>query len=203
MRCESHDGTWDLVAVGSDSVDVVGQGADGGAHRLAGKTLKRYLRLIDTKTHGRRYDVTPLFADHTAFSTLVEDLARPFAKGNVDCIVGIDALGFILGAAMAIRMEVGFIPVRKGGKLPVKSDASKFVDYTGQEKSLELRVGAVRAGTRVLIVDEWVETGAQLKAATELIEKQGGVVIGIATINIDDRPSTRALRKKYRCHAVW
>jgi adenine phosphoribosyltransferase len=165
--------------------------------------LKEYLRLIDTKTQGRRYDVTPLFADYAAFSTLVEDLAQPFTGGKVDCVAGIDALGFVLGAAMAIRLKVGFIPVRKGGKLPVASDTSMFVDYTGQSKSLELRLGAVPAGTRVLIVDEWVETGAQVQAAIELIEKQGGVVAGIAAINIDDGPRTRVLRKKYMCHAVW
>ena len=165
--------------------------------------MNDYLRLVDTQTQGRRYDVTPLFANYAAFSELVEDLIQPFTGGKVDCVAGIDALGFILGAAMAIRLKVGFIPVRKGGKLPVRCDTARFVDYTGQGKSLELRPGAVRARTRVLMVDEWVETGAQVKAAIELVEKQGGVVIGIAAINIDDNPSTRVLREKYTCHTVW
>jgi adenine phosphoribosyltransferase len=165
--------------------------------------MKRYLGLIDTQTRGRRYDVTPLFANYPAFSTLVADLIRPFTGDKVDCVAGVDALGFILGAAMATRLNVGFIPVRKAGKLPVGSDTASFVDYTGQSKSLELRQGAVRVGTRVLIVDDWVETGAQIKATIELLEKQGGAVIGIAAIKIDDSRGTRVLRKKYKCHTVW
>ena len=95
-------------------------------------------------------------------------------------MAGIDALGFILGAAIAVRLKKGFVPIRKGGKLPVQTDVARFVDYTGQEKSLELRVGAIQPRTRVLVVDEWVETGAQVRAAIELLEKQGGVVIGVA-----------------------
>jgi len=165
--------------------------------------MKGYLELIDTKTKGRRYDVTPLFGSFPAFSALVEDLAQPFTGGQVDQVAGIDALGFILGVAMAIRLEVGFIPVRKGGKLPVESDTASFVDYTGLSKLLELRRGAVRAGIHVLIVDEWVETGGQVKTAIDLLEKQGGIVMGIAAINIDDNPSTRVLREKYKCHTVW
>ena len=162
-----------------------------------------YLRLIDTQTQGRRYDVTPLFADFQAFSALVEDLIRPFAKVEFDCVAGIDALGFILGAAIAVRLKKGFVPIRKGGKLPVRTDTAEFVDYTEQKKSLELRVGAIPTGTRVLVVDEWIETGAQVRAAIELLEKQGGVLIGVATINMDDNAVTRQLRNKYQCHSVW
>jgi adenine phosphoribosyltransferase len=165
--------------------------------------MDNYLRLIDTQTHGRRYDVTPLFADFQAFSALVEDLIHPFAEVEFDCAAGIDALGFILGAAIAVRLKKGFVPIRKGGKLPVPADVAEFVDYTGQKKSLELRIGAIQAGTRVLLVDEWVETGAQIQAAIELVEKQGGVVIGVTTTNMEDNAVTRLLRNKYHCHSVW
>ena len=165
--------------------------------------MDNYLRLIDTQTQGRRYDVTPLFADFQAFSALVEDLIRPFAEVEFDCVAGIDALGFILGAAIAVRLEKGFVPIRKGGKLPVPAGGTEFVDYTGQEKSLELRIGAIQPGTRILVVDEWVETGAQVQAAVDLLEKQGGVVIGVATINMEDTAVTRLLRGKYQCHSVW
>jgi adenine phosphoribosyltransferase len=165
--------------------------------------MDNYLRLINKQTHGRRYDVTPVFADFKAFSALVEDLIRPFARVEFDCVAGIDALGFILGAAVAVRLEKGFVPVRKGGKLPVPADTAEFVDYTTQKKSLELRIGAIRPGTRVMMVDEWVETGAQIQAAIGLLEKQGGVVIGVATINMEDNAVTRLLRDKYQCHSVW
>jgi adenine phosphoribosyltransferase len=165
--------------------------------------MENYLRLVDTHTQGRRYDVTPLFADPQAFAALVEDLIHPFAEIESDCVAGIDALGFILGAAIAVRLDKGFVPIRKGGKLPVQTDTAKFVDYTAQKKSLELRIGAIRSGTRVLVVDEWVETGAQVQAAIELLERQGGVVIGVATINMEDNAITRLLRSKYQCHSVW
>ena len=165
--------------------------------------MTNYLQLIDTHTQGPRCDVTPLFADYKAFSSLVKDILECFAKVEFDCVAGIDALGFILGTAIALRAEKGFVPIRKGGKLPVKSDSVDFVDYTGQRKSLELRADALNPGTRVLVVDEWVETGAQVSAAAQLVERQGGIVVGIATINIDDNKVTRLLRDTYKCCAVW
>jgi adenine phosphoribosyltransferase len=165
--------------------------------------MKDYLRLIDTDTKGPRYDVTPLFANYVAFSVLVEDLLKGFTDITFDYVAGIDALGFILGSAMAMRSEKGFVPVRKGGRLPVEVEKVDFVDYTGEKKSLELRVDAISTGARVLVVDEWVETGAQVSAAIELIERQGGIVVGIAAIAIDENERTRFLRGAYKCSAVW
>ncbi len=94
-------------------------------------------------------------------------------------------------------------PVRKGGKLPVAAITSSFVDYTKKEKSLEMRADAIPKGTRVLLVDEWIETGAQAQAAVDLIERQGGIVAGIASIKMDDCAAVRRLRKRYNCFAVW
>lgn len=161
-----------------------------------------YLRLIDTETPGGRCDVTPLFGEHTAFAALVEDLAARFGDTVVEVVAGIDALGFILGAALALRLRVGFLPIRKGGKLPVKVERAEFVDYTHQAKALELRAGALKPGARVLVVDEWIETGAQVRAAITLIEAQGGLVAGIAAIHIDLNEQTRTLFEKYNCQAL-
>lgn len=165
--------------------------------------MKDYLQLIDTDTRGPRCDVTPLFAHPAAFSQLVTDLAEPFLSMSIDYVAGIDALGFILGAALAERLKKGFIPIRKGGKLPVAVTSAEFVDYTGQQKTLELRQGTIKPGDRVLVADEWIETGAQMQAAVDLIEGAGGVVAGIAAINIDSSPLTRSLRERYTCHALW
>lgn len=132
-------------------------------------TRPAYLRRIDTQTLGRRYDVTPLFADYESFAELVRDLAEPFQDASLDLVAGIDALGFILGAALALKLRKGFLPIRKGGKLPVPTDAVEFVDYSGERKALEVRRDALRPGMRVLVVDEWIETGAQVSAAIELI----------------------------------
>jgi adenine phosphoribosyltransferase len=165
--------------------------------------MKNYLRLIDTHTTGPRCDVTPLFAHPEAFAELVADLCAPFDPADIDYVAGIDALGFILGTAMAIHLHKGFIPIRKGGKLPVAVDTVEFVDYSGQSKTLELRQGGLPVGARVLVVDEWLETGAQAQAAVRLVEEVGGVVAGIAAINMDDNPGVRRLRGRYRCVAVW
>lgn len=165
--------------------------------------MRNYLHLIDVNTEGPRYDVTPLFADFESFSALVEDLLAQFNTDKIDYVAGIDALGFILGTAISFRALKGFIPIRKGGKLPVETLSVHFVDYSGQEKSLEMRVDAIKPGARVLLVDEWIETGAQVNAAIELIESQKGVVVGVATINIDENKETEKLKKKYKCYAVW
>jgi adenine phosphoribosyltransferase len=165
--------------------------------------VKDYLELVDTNTPGPRYDVTPLFADGEALAALVSDICAYFPSDSFDVAAGIDALGFVLGAALAARCEKGFIAIRKGGKLPVATKSRQLVDYSGHEKSLEIRTDAIKPGSRVLLVDEWVETGAQVSAAIDLIESQGGVVAGIATINIDENEKTRQIQARYRCFQVW
>lgn len=161
------------------------------------------MRLIETNTPGPRCDVTPLFADPVAFAQLVTDLSLPFKSTPIDYVAGIDALGFILGTAIAMHLQKGFIPIRKAGKLPVDTLKKDFVDYSGNRKTLELRNGLIRKFAKILVVDEWIETGAQMQAAIELIEKEKGIVIGIAAINIDPNPIPQLLQKKYNCHAVW
>lgn len=168
-----------------------------------------YLRLIDrSKLHYKRSDVTPIFAEPAAFAALVEDMIAPWGgdagkNGSVQRVVGTDALGFIVGTAIALRLGVGFVPVRKGGKLPVKNERAAFKDYSGAEKIFELRADPWPAGTRVLLTDEWIETGATARAAVELIERAGGVVAGIAAIAFRKNERTAPLWAKYRCHGVW
>lgn len=165
--------------------------------------MKNYLNLIDTDTPGPRCDVTPLFADPAAFTALIRDLTQPFEGIDFNYVAGIDALGFILGTAVAIHFGKGFIPIRKGGKLPVPVISHKFTDYTGLQKTLELRTDILELENRVLLVDEWIETGAQITTAIDLLESQGADVIGITTINMDENPKTRGLREAYTCHTIW
>ncbi len=165
--------------------------------RSAYKKMKSYLSKIDTKTLGIRYDVTPIFMDVECLSQLVEDLTKPFQESRIDYVACIDALGFILGTAIASRLGVGIIPIRKGNKLPVETDSVKFRDYSNETKQLEIRRDAFSFQARVLLVDEWIETGSQIQAATKLIERQGADIIGIATINMDKNKNTEELSKKY------
>jgi adenine phosphoribosyltransferase len=163
--------------------------------------MRSYLRLIDTSTRPR-YDITPLFADPTAFRSLVQDLSGYF-HSRFEVVAALDALGLILGAAIALHSGTGFVPIRKGGKLPSQADSVGFVDYSNLEKILEIRRGSIIPGVRVLVVDDWIETGAQAEAAIALVEKQGGVVVGVAAINIELNPRTERLVSAYDCHWVW
>ena len=165
--------------------------------------MKSYLRRIDRNTNGTRYDVTPLFAHAPDFNALVDDLVASIADTPVDFVACIDALGFILGTAIAQRLGAAILAVRKGDKLPVESDRAEFRDYTGQDKQLEIRRDILVPGARVLIVDEWVETGAQVSAAIRLIEGQGAIVAGIATIRMDDNAKTEEIGSQYIVHSVW
>jgi adenine phosphoribosyltransferase len=173
--------------------------------RCGGSTLGvDYLSLIDrSKLHYKRSDVTPIFAEPAAFKALVDDLVAPWRNEKIDRVVGTDALGFVVGTAMALKLGVGFVPVRKGGKLPVAKESVAFQDYSGAEKVFELRANPWPIGTRVLLTDEWIETGGTAQAAVELIERAGGVVAGIAAIAFRKNEKTAPLWAKYRCHGVW
>ena len=163
-----------------------------------------YLPLIDrSRTVYKRSDVTPIFAQPQAFAKLVEDLVRPYASERVDQVAGLDAMGFIVGTALALKLGAGFVPIRKGGKLPVAHDRETTTDYSGTVKTLELRQGAFAPGSRVLLADEWIETGSQARAAIALIERAGGVVVGIVAIGFRKNDKTAGLWARYRCHGVW
>jgi adenine phosphoribosyltransferase len=163
-----------------------------------------YDKRINKKTR-LRYDITPLFGEKEVFRNLISDMAKLFDGDGYEIIAGIDALGFILGAAMAQKLGKGFVPVRKGGKLPGVTGTvikSSFTDYTGKKKSLEMSRRSIKWGEKVLIVDDWIETGSQVKAAIKLIEKQGGKVAGIAAISAERSQRTRMLFEVYGCRAL-
>ncbi|MCD4802473.1 MAG: hypothetical protein K8R16_05985 [Anaerolineales bacterium] len=164
--------------------------------------MKNYLSLIDRNTSGR-CDVTPLFSHFDGFNTLVNDLIDQIPKTGIDIVACIDALGFILGTAISQKLNVGILTIRKGGKLPVTTDQIDFTDYTGLEKQLEIRQDILSEGSRVLIVDEWIETGAQVGASIKLIENQGAIVVGIVSIAMDDNEKTKYLKSNYKVISVW
>ena len=162
-----------------------------------------YLRLVNINTEGPRNDITPLFADFQAFELLVDDLLKPFAVDEFDYVAGIDALGYILGTAIAWRTDKGLIAIRKAGKLPGPTDTENFIDYSGKRKAFELSKKAIKSGSKTLVVDEWIETGAQIISAINLIEKQGGIIAGIVSICIDENDETKKLQRDYKCSSVW
>ena len=106
-------------------------------------------------------------------------------------------MGFVLGAAIATRIGVGFLPIRKAGKLCVDTDAVSFTNYSGRTQEMEMRTPAFAAGTRVLLVDQWIETGGTMDGAIRLVERQGGIVAGMVTIAMEDNERTAEYRARY------
>jgi adenine phosphoribosyltransferase len=130
-------------------------------------------------------DITPLLADHAAFTSVVAALAAVGrdAAGNVvvDKVVGMEARGFILAAPVALALGTGFVPVRKAGKLPRATHAVSYALEYGQA-TLEIHEDGVAAGDRVLLVDDVLATGGTVDATRQLVEACGGVVHGVAVL---------------------
>lgn len=124
-------------------------------------------------------DITPLLSDPRAFHVVLDALATPLVGTGVDAIVGIEARGFIFGAALAARLNVAFVPARKPGKLPCATDRVAYAtEYSKAE--LELHRGALTPGARVVIVDDVLATGGTARAAAELVRIQKGEVVSFA-----------------------
>ena len=122
-------------------------------------------------------DVSPLLKDAAAFATAVSLMARAVEVEEIDYVAGIEARGFILGSAVANFLNLGFLPIRKPGKLPGETVAQNYILEYG-ESSLEMQCGAVPEGSNVLIVDDILATGGTAKSAAKLVERIGGRVVG-------------------------
>ena len=125
-------------------------------------------------------DITPLLRDPAAFRQVTAALAEPF-RGRVDAVAGVESRGFIFGAPLAAELGVGFLPVRKAGKLPGDKLALEYALEYGTS-TLEIHTDAVRPGERILLVDDLLATGGTARAAAGLIEAVGGRVEGIAFV---------------------
>ena len=126
-------------------------------------------------------DITPVLADGDAFAAAVADMAAPWREAPPDAVAGIESRGFILGAALALSLRCGFVPVRKPGKLPAKTLAQDYQLEYGSDR-LEIHADALPAGARVLVVDDVLATGGTLRAATALLRRQGADVVGAGVL---------------------
>jgi len=130
-------------------------------------------------------DITPLLADHEAFTAIVQALAAAGRDADgvtvVDKVIGMEARGFILAAPVALALGVGFAPVRKAGKLPSSTYAVSYALEYG-EATLEMHTDALDPGERVLLVDDVLATGGTAVATRELVERAGGHVHALAVL---------------------
>jgi adenine phosphoribosyltransferase len=121
-------------------------------------------------------DITPLLADAKLFAGAIDLLTERFKPGSVDAVVGIDARGFIFAAAAAVKLEAGFIPVRKKGKLPYQTIEQDYALEYGNA-TVAIHTDALKPGSRVLLVDDLLATGGTSAAAVALVQKLGGVIL--------------------------
>jgi len=148
---------------------------------MEGINLQNYIRSIpDWPKKGILfYDITPVLADPKAFAAAIDVLCAGFTNAGISYVAAVEARGFIFGAAVARKLGVGFIPIRKKGKLPFKTESITY-DLEYGTDTLEVHCDAVQKGSRVLMVDDLLATGGTMAAACQLIEKIGGQIIGIS-----------------------
>ena len=122
-------------------------------------------------------DITPLLADAAALAESIEAMCRPWRDSRVELVAAMEARGFIFGTAMAKELGAGFVPVRKGGKLPFRT---RSIEYTLEYRNdaLFIHEDAVRPGQRVLVVDDLIATGGTARAVAQLVELLGGEIVG-------------------------
>jgi adenine phosphoribosyltransferase len=126
-------------------------------------------------------DITPVLSDPHAFNLCLDAMAEPYDGKQVDVIVGIEARGFIFGAALASRLRKAFVPARKPGKLPAARHRVEYQLEYGTD-AVEIHTDAIKPGQQVLIVDDVLATGGTASATCQLVQKLGGQVIGASFV---------------------
>ena len=173
--------------------------------------MKKTTKTVDLKGKIRRipefkgvvfWDITPLLKDKVCFHETIKQLADHYRGKPVDVIVSNEARGFIVGAALAFELGVGFVPIRKKGKLPYKC-----VDLTYKKEyecdTIEIHQDAIAKGQNVLIIDDLLATGGTTNANIELIEKLGGKIVGIGfLIELGYLDGRKALGSKYEVYSL-
>jgi adenine phosphoribosyltransferase len=148
------------------------------------------------------WDITPLLKDKKCFKESIRLLADHYRDKDIDVIVSNEARGFIVGAALAYELEVGFVPVRKKGKLPFKC-----VDFTYKKEyecdTIEVHEDAIGKGQKVLLIDDLLATGGTIKANIDLVETLGGEVVGIGfLVELDYLEGRKAIGDKYEIFSL-
>jgi len=140
-------------------------------------------------------DITPLLANPRVFRVLIDEFVHRYFDVRPDAIAGLDARGFIIGSVVAYELNVGFVPIRKKGKLPYATVEESYELEYGSA-TVEMHVDAVKAGDRVVLIDDLVATGGTMMAGKKLLEKLGATVIeGAAIVDLPELQGSRKLRE--------
>jgi len=160
--------------------------------------LKKYIRSVPDfpKPGICFYDITTLLQHPIGFKLALDEMEKYVRSKNPDAIVAIESRGFIFGAAIADRLHIGLVTVRKPGKLPSKTISQEYSLEYGTD-SIEIHTDALNKGDKVVIVDDLIATGGTLKAACNLVEKLGAEVVGISAVIDLEFLFWRSLLSKY------
>ncbi len=146
-------------------------------------------------------DITPLVADPSTLQLSVYQLLQPFLGENINAVAGMEARGFIFGSLAAWELGVGFIPLRKPGKLPYDVQSVSY-DLEYGSAALEVHTDAVNAGDHILLIDDLIATGGTAKASCQLVEALGGEIVGCAFVIELDALKGREKLSNYRVHSL-
>jgi adenine phosphoribosyltransferase len=167
-------------------------------HELAvAEYLKQNIRTVpDWPAPGVQFrDITPLLQDPKVFRVLIDAFVHRYMDQRPDVVAGLDARGFILGAVVAYELNLGFIPIRKKGKLPFTTVEETYELEYGSA-TVELHTDAVKPGQRVLLIDDLIATGGTMMAGKKLLEKLGATVVeGCAIVDLPELGGSDRLRK--------
>ncbi len=140
-------------------------------------------------------DVTTLLGDAQGLRQTVDELVQPFTGNRIDKVAGIEARGFILGGAVAHQLGVGFVPVRKKGKLPWQTLGQNYELEYGSDR-VEIHADAIAPGEKILLVDDLIATGGTAEATIRLIERAGGEIVGLSfVVELSDLGGRQRLEK--------
>jgi adenine phosphoribosyltransferase len=126
-------------------------------------------------------DITTLLGNARAFRRAIDEMVQPYAGTRVDKVAGLEARGFILGGAVAHQLSIGFVPIRKKGKLPYTVIGESYALEYGQDR-VEIHIDALKPGEQVLLVDDLIATGGTASAGIRLMERAGAQVIGCSFV---------------------
>ncbi len=146
-------------------------------------------------------DITPLVADPAALQLSVYQLLQPFLGESINAVAGMEARGFIFGSLAAWELSVGFIPLRKPGKLPYDVQSASYELEYGSA-ALEVHTDAINPGDKILLIDDLIATGGTAAASCELVENLGGEIIGCAFVIELDGLKGREKLSHYRVHSL-
>ena len=146
-------------------------------------------------------DITPLVADPAALQLSVYQLLQPFLGESINAVAGMEARGFIFGSLAAWELSVGFIPLRKPGKLPYDVQSATY-DLEYGSAALEVHTDAINPGDKILLIDDLIATGGTAEASCKLVENLGGEIIGCAFVIELDELNGREKLSNYRVHSL-